>query len=92
MISISQIKFLIFSISGIIDLFNTFMEVNYASITISAEERIYLKSLIRTRTIQAQVVDRARMLLWKSEAKTDKAIADNLLGVEETIDEFSHTD
>ena len=36
------------------------------SITISDEERAYLKSLIKTRTIQAQVVDRARMLLWKS--------------------------
>lgn len=48
------------------------------SITISDEERAYLKSLIKTRTIQAQVVDRARMLLWKSEAKTDKAIADGL--------------
>lgn len=47
-------------------------------ITISDEERAYLKSLIKTRTIQAQVVDRARMLLWKSEAKTDKAIADGL--------------
>ena len=48
------------------------------SITISDEERAYLKSLIKTRTIQAQVVDRARMLLQKSEAKTDKAIADGL--------------
>lgn len=48
------------------------------SITISDEERSYLISLIKVRTIQAQVVDRARMLLWKSEAKTDKAIADGL--------------
>lgn len=48
------------------------------SITISNEERTYLRSLIKTRTIQAQVVDRARMLLWKSEAKTDKAIAEGL--------------
>ena len=48
------------------------------SITISDEERAYLKSLIKTRTIQAQVVDRARMLLQKSEAKTDNAIADGL--------------
>lgn len=48
------------------------------SITISDEERAYLKSLIKARTIQAQIVDRARMLLWKSEAKTDKAIADGL--------------
>lgn len=34
--------------------------------------------MIKTRTIQAQVVDRARMLLWKSEAQTDKAIVDGL--------------
>ena len=48
------------------------------SITISDEERDYLKSLIKARTIQAQVVDCARILLWKSEARTDKAIADGL--------------
>lgn len=42
------------------------------------DERDYLKSIIKTRTIQAQVVDRAKMLLWKSESKSDKAIADNL--------------
>ena len=47
-------------------------------ITISEEDVAYLKSLIKTRTIQSQVVDRARILLWKSEAKTDKAIADGL--------------
>ena len=33
---------------------------------------------LKARTIQAQVVDRAQMLLWKSEAKPDKTIADNL--------------
>ena len=48
------------------------------SITISDEERTYLKSLIKTRTIQSQIVDRARILLWKSEAKTDQSIADGL--------------
>lgn len=47
-------------------------------ITLTNDEQDYLKSLIKTRTIQAQVVDRARMLLWKAEAKSDKAIADNL--------------
>lgn len=47
-------------------------------IELSADERDYLKSLIKTRTIQAQVVDRARMLLWKSESKPDQTIADNL--------------
>ncbi len=47
-------------------------------IAISDEECTYLKSLIKTRSIQAQVVDRARILLCKSEAKTDKAIVDGL--------------
>ena len=44
------------------------------SITISDEERDYLKSLIKARTIQAQVVDRARILLWKSEARDRKSV------------------
>ena len=44
------------------------------SITISDEERAYLKSLIKTRTMQAQVVDLGRMMLWKFEAKTDKLL------------------
>ena len=48
------------------------------SITIPDEERSYLLTLIKTRTIQAQIVDRARMLLWKSEGKTDKSIAEGL--------------
>lgn len=48
------------------------------SITIPEEDRSYLLTLIKTRTIQAQVVDRARMLLWKSEGKTDKSIAEGL--------------
>jgi len=42
------------------------------------DEQDYLISLIRTRTIQAQVVDRARILLWKSETRPDKSIADCL--------------
>ena len=47
-------------------------------IELSNDDRDYLKSLIKSRTIQAQVVDRARMLLWKSESRPDKTIADNL--------------
>ena len=35
------------------------MPANTYSITLSSEEQDYLKSLIKTRTIQAQVVDRA---------------------------------
>lgn len=54
------------------------MPANTYGISLSNEEQDYLKSLIKARTIQAQVVDRARMLLWKSEAKPDKTIADNL--------------
>ena len=48
------------------------------SITIPDEERTYLLTLIKARTIQSQIVDRARMLLGKSEGKTDKSIADGL--------------
>lgn len=47
-------------------------------IELSHDEQEYLMSLIKTRTIQAQVVDRARILLWKSEARSDKSIADGL--------------
>lgn len=47
-------------------------------IEISDDDKSYLKELIRTRKIQAQVVDRARILLWKSEARTDQSIADGL--------------
>lgn len=47
-------------------------------IELSQDEQDYLTSLIKTRTIQAQVVDRARILLWKSEARPDKSIADSL--------------
>ena len=47
-------------------------------IELSNDDRDYLKSLVKTRTIQAQVVDRARILLWKSESQSDKTIADNL--------------
>lgn len=54
------------------------MPANTYSITLSVDEQDYLKSLIKTRTIQAQIVDRARILLWKAEPKTDKAIADGL--------------
>ena len=47
-------------------------------IELSHDEQDYLTSLIKTRTLQAQVVDRARILLWKSEARSDKSIADSL--------------
>lgn len=41
---------------------------------LSNDVQAYLKSLIKTRTIQARVVDRAWMLLWEFEAKSDKTI------------------
>ncbi len=47
-------------------------------IELSDEDQNYLTSLIKTRTIQSQVVDRARILLWKSGARSDKSIADSL--------------
>ena len=49
-----------------------------ATIKLSDDERVYLASLIKTRTIQAQVVDRARMLLWKSDGRTFSDIAEAL--------------
>jgi transposase len=54
------------------------MPANTYYIELSSDENDYLKSIIKTRTMQAQIVDRARMLLWKSEARSDKTIADNL--------------
>lgn len=69
------------------------MPANTYSITLSNDEQAYLKLLFKLilclrsscvnfrgwsiRMIQAQVVDCAHMLLWKSEAKLDKTIADN---------------
>lgn len=48
------------------------------TIELSDDERTYLASLIKTRTIQAQIVDRARMLLWKADGKTFPDIAGSL--------------
>lgn len=48
------------------------------TIKLSDDERDYLVSLIKTRTIQAQIVDRARILLWKSDGRTFSDIADAL--------------
>lgn len=48
------------------------------TITLSDEDKLYLVSLVKSRTIQAQVVDRARILLWKAEGKTFPCIAESL--------------
>ena len=36
-------------------------------LTLSEEDKDYLKTLSKKRTIQAQIVDRAKILLYKSE-------------------------
>ena len=43
---------------------------------LSDEDRNYLKSLSKKRTIQAQIVDRARILLYKPDGMTYQEIAD----------------
>lgn len=45
---------------------------------IPSEEITQLQSLVRTRTEQAQIVDRARMLIYKSQGESYSIIADRL--------------
>lgn len=45
---------------------------------LTTDEKQYLKSLSKTRTIQAQIVDRAKILLYKADGLTLKAIAEKL--------------
>lgn len=47
-------------------------------LALSNEDKDYLKSLSKKRTIQAQVVDRARILLYKAEGMTFEEIAEKL--------------
>ena len=47
-------------------------------IELDKEQREYLESLTRTRTIQAQVVDRAKALLCKADGMSNGAIAEKL--------------
>lgn len=47
-------------------------------IELSTEDRDYLESLARTRTIQAQVVDRAKILLYKADGMSNGAIAERI--------------
>ena len=42
---------------------------------LSDKDRDYLKALSQKRTIQAQVVDRARILLYKADGMTFQQIA-----------------
>lgn len=47
-------------------------------LALSGEDKDYLKSLSKKRTIQAQVVDRARILLYKADGMTFQEIAEKL--------------
>lgn len=47
-------------------------------LTLSEEDKIYLKTLSKTRTIQAQIVDRARILLYKADGISFEEIATRL--------------
>ena len=48
------------------------------SLTLSTEERSQLESITRTRTLQAQVVLRARILLLKADGHSVDAIAEKV--------------
>lgn len=48
------------------------------TITLSTAERSYLETQTRARTIQAQTVNRARILLLKAEGASIDAIADKV--------------
>ena len=48
------------------------------SITLTDEDRVFLETQTRARTIQAQTVARARILLLKSEGISDAEIADKV--------------
>lgn len=47
-------------------------------LTITQDDRDLLESLVRTRTIQAQIMTRARILLLKADGETIDAIADKV--------------
>ena len=47
-------------------------------LTLSDEDREYLITLSKKRTIQAQIVDRAKILLYKSDGMTFSDIAEKL--------------
>lgn len=51
---------------------------NAKAIILSDDDYEYLQSLIRQRTIQAQIVDRAKILIYKSQGNANRTIADRL--------------
>ncbi len=48
------------------------------AIILADEDYEYLKSLTRKRTIQAQVVDRAKILIYKAQGEANQTIADRI--------------
>lgn len=48
------------------------------AVELEVDDIEYLQFLVRTRTIQAQVVDRAKMLLYKARGESNKNIATRL--------------
>ena len=48
------------------------------AITITEDDRSYLESITRTRTLQSQVVTRARMLLLRAAGESIDSIADKV--------------
>lgn len=63
-------------------------------IELTTEDRKYLQSLTRQRTIQAQVVDRAKTLLYKADGMSNGDIADrldvNINTVKLCLNKFKH--
>ena len=51
---------------------------NAKAITLTDEDYGYLQSLTRQRTIQARVVERAKILIYKAQGDTNQTIADRL--------------
>lgn len=54
-------------------------------LALSDEDKDYLKSLSKKRTIQAQVVDCARILLYKADGMTFEEISEKLVVSTSTI-------
>ena len=48
------------------------------TLDISTSDYEYLQSLCRRRTIQAQIVDRAKILIYKAQGESNQAIADRI--------------
>lgn len=51
---------------------------NTITLDISTDDYEYLQSLCRCRTIQAQIVDRAKILIYKAQGDSNQAIADRI--------------